>query len=95
VWKGDFRCPEGIAVDAHGNVYVADSEPRNRVIKLSPDGTWLAVWHTPGFREGAAGYVQAVAMTRRGRVFVTEIGGEGVPRVVEFSSTGKVRGIWR
>src|SRR5579863_8206962 len=45
-----FSQTEGIAVDGHGNIYVADADA-NRVRKIAPDGTISTVVGTgvPGF----------------------------------------------
>ena len=41
--EGQFHEPEGIAVDAEGNVYVADSS-NLRIQKFTSDGVFLAEW---------------------------------------------------
>ncbi len=49
--RGQFQRPAGVAVDAGGNIFVADSL-NNRVQKLDPDGRVTAVLASPrGFRE--------------------------------------------
>jgi DNA-binding beta-propeller fold protein YncE len=40
---GQFRVPHGIAIDARGNVYVADRENR-RIQIFSPTGAYIAQW---------------------------------------------------
>jgi DNA-binding beta-propeller fold protein YncE len=42
-----FFHPAGVAVDAEGNVFVADRD-NHRVMKLSPEGLRLAAWGTEG-----------------------------------------------
>jgi sugar lactone lactonase YvrE len=39
---GQFERPQGVTVDSHGNIYVA--EATGRIQKLSPSGEVLAVW---------------------------------------------------
>jgi uncharacterized protein (TIGR03663 family) len=45
--SGSFNSPHGMALDAGGNVYVADTA-NHRIVKLSPDGqvvdTWDSTW---------------------------------------------------
>ena len=73
-----FHTPSGIALDPHGNLYVADTG--NHVIrKISPQGvvSTLAGNGQAGFRDGAAGQAQlngpiGVAIDRQGRVWVAD-----------------------
>jgi DNA-binding beta-propeller fold protein YncE len=39
---GAFQEPHGVAVDGQGNIYVSDTG-NDRIQKLAPDGTVLAV----------------------------------------------------
>jgi DNA-binding beta-propeller fold protein YncE len=41
--EGQFNEPRGIAIDSDDNVYVADTW-NARVVKIAPDGDWLATW---------------------------------------------------
>jgi tripartite motif-containing protein 71 len=41
--NGEFMWPKGVAVDASGNVYVADSE-NHRIQKFDSSGNFLAKW---------------------------------------------------
>jgi DNA-binding beta-propeller fold protein YncE len=76
-----------VAVDAHGNVYVADAF-NNRVQKLSPTGQPLAQWGRPtiGFTHPAG-----VAIDSHGAVYVADTGNN---RIAKFSPDGKLLG-WR
>ena len=44
---GDFDIPKGVAVDAAGNVYVAD-RGNNRIQKFDSNGNLLAKWGSQG-----------------------------------------------
>lgn len=73
-----FHTPSGIALDPHGNLYVADTG--NHVIrKISPQAvvTTLAGNGQAGFRDGAAAQAQfdapiGVAVDSQGRVWVAD-----------------------
>ncbi len=73
-----FHTPSGMALDPHGNLYVADTG--NHVIrKITPQGvvSTLAGNGQAGFRDGAAAQAQfngpiGVAVDRQGRVWVAD-----------------------
>jgi DNA-binding beta-propeller fold protein YncE len=44
--EGQLSDPEGVAVDARGDVYVVDSLPGNRVQKFDRYGTFLCQWNS-------------------------------------------------
>jgi len=48
---GQFNLPFGVAVDASGNVYVADYY-NNRIQKFASDGTYVTQWGTYGGGDG-------------------------------------------
>lgn len=73
-----FHTPSGLALDAAGNLYVADTG-NHAVRKVTPDGTvtTLAGTGQAGFRDGPASQAlfngpMAVAVDDRGRVFVAD-----------------------
>ncbi len=45
--NGQFLSPAGIAIDSHGDIYVADTF-NNRVQKFNPDGTYDMQWGSYG-----------------------------------------------
>jgi sugar lactone lactonase YvrE len=72
--------PEGIAVDAAGNLFIADP-PNGRVLKVSPSGiisTVAAGLTSPGF----------IALDQAGNLFIKEGRWEGPERVRKLSPAG-------
>jgi len=58
---GQFREPYGVAVDAEGNVYVADSN-NNRIQRFDAGGNYITAWYASkpyGMTVDADGYVYA------------------------------------
>jgi DNA-binding beta-propeller fold protein YncE len=41
---GQFRDPIGVATDADGSVYVADTDNNNRIQKFTSNGAFLTEW---------------------------------------------------
>lgn len=84
-----FHTPSALAVDAQGNLYVADTG-NHAIRKVTPGGTvtTLAGDGTPGFRDGPAGQARfhapmGVAVDARGRVFVADTWNDRI-RVIEL-----------
>ena len=48
---GDFLNPNGVAVDASGNVYVVDTD-LDRIQKFSPTGAFITKWGANGSGDG-------------------------------------------
>jgi DNA-binding beta-propeller fold protein YncE/copper chaperone CopZ len=76
-----FREPMGVAVDAQGNVYVADSRNR-RVQKLSPEGKFLEEFGGPDVFKKPVD----VAVGAEGTIYVCDYEAD---RVEAFSQDGK------
>lgn len=88
---GKFNDAWGIAVDAAGNVYVADTF-NHRIQKFDPAGNFITAWGRPGATDqpGVGTDTQffgprAIAFDSRGRVLVTDTGNK---RVQVFDQNG-------
>ena len=80
---GTLNEPWGIAVDAQGNLFVADTW-NHRVQKFDPNGKLLLEWNGDGVKPfwGPRG----IAVSTDGRVYVTDTGNK---RVAVFDANGK------
>jgi DNA-binding beta-propeller fold protein YncE len=84
----DLMRPEGIALDAGGHLWVADTT--SRILQFAPDGTLLAQWDSAGSAPGALNTPMGIAVDAGGRVFVSDQGS----RVQVFAPDGAFLGAW-
>lgn len=83
-----FADPFGVAVDAHGNVYIADAGESNRIRKLTPEGllSTFAGGAVEGFADGqgaAASFntPSSLAIDLRGNIYVADTGNNAIRRI--------------
>jgi DNA-binding beta-propeller fold protein YncE len=94
---GQFGDLEGIAVDAAGNLYMADAPrsfgdaPHYRVQVFSPAGEFLRKWGSQGTGDGQFSRPVGIAVDAAGNVYVTGWNGQ----VQVFSPTGEFLRKWR
>ncbi len=69
--KDSFWGPRGIAVDANGHVYVADTGNK-RIVVFDADGNYITEFGTGGFDPGQFDEPVGVAVAHDGMVFVTD-----------------------
>ena len=87
---GEFNYPYGSAIDAQGNLYVADLQ-NNRVQKLDPTGSPLAVFGSVGSGDGQLHGPMDVAVDHAGNVFVADTGNH---RIEKFGPAGNFLTKW-
>lgn len=83
-----FNNPTGIAVDATGNIYVADTG-NNKIKKMSSDGTWSDISGTGGFNAP-----QGIAVDNAGTVYVTDTGNNKIKKLPSGGSWTDITGGW-
>ena len=75
--SGQFGDPYGLAVDAAGTVYVADTD-NGRIASVSPTGEVQAAWGSEGKGIGQLKYPEAVAVDSQGVLYVADRGNDRV-----------------
>ena len=88
---GTVQGPGSIAIDAQGNMYVADLG-NNKVLKISPSGKILTSWGSFGSGSGQFEEIDAIAVDALGTVYVGDNERSSM-RIEKFSNTGTFLGI--
>ena len=90
--KGQFDSPIGIAVDAKGNILVADTN-NGRIEKFSPTGTFLSFLGTDRIGHGQLEEPNGIAIDHAGNIYVTEVGSNH--RVQKLAPDGTFIAEWK
>jgi DNA-binding beta-propeller fold protein YncE len=86
---GQFWSPRGVATDASGNVYVADTV-NHRIQKFDSDGNFISKWTIEGAEDGQFSTPIAVSTDSAGNVYVS-IGND---RIQKYDSRGNLITEW-
>src|SRR5436190_3464314 len=89
--KGQFDSPTGIAVDASGNVFVADTN-NGRIEKYSPSGTFLSTMGIKGTGYGQLGAPNRIAVDRTSDIYVADASKHVVEKL---QSDGSIIAEWK
>jgi len=88
--NGQFKYPVGVAIDALGNIFVADSH-NHRIQKFDSTGTYLTKWGSDGTGDGELKNAVGVAVDTSGNVYVAD---SGNTRIQKFDNNGGYIGQW-
>ncbi|MEW6296631.1 MAG: peptidyl-alpha-hydroxyglycine alpha-amidating lyase family protein [Thermodesulfobacteriota bacterium] len=88
---GPFNMVTNVALAPDGNLYVADGYGNARVHVFSPAGALLFSWGEPGTGPGQFRLPHAIAVDRRGRVYVAD---RENSRIQVFTSQGAYLTQW-
>ena len=86
-----FNMPAGIALNASGDVFIADGYANCRVHRFSPEGVHLLSWGDPGNGPGQFNLPHGVWIDREGRVLVADREND---RVQIFTQDGDYISTW-
>ncbi|WP_052566686.1 lectin-like protein [Candidatus Magnetobacterium casense] len=87
---GQFNRPRGVAVDASGYVYIADTE-NNRIQKFSSNGVFITKWGSQGSGDSQFNKPYGVAVDASGNVYIADTENN---RIQKFSSSGAFVSKW-
>ena len=83
--NGQLKSPGDVAIDAQGDVWVAD-KGNNRIEHFDSEGNFISKFGTAGSGNGQLSIPTSLAIDAQGDIWVTERGNN---RVQEFSPTGE------
>jgi serine/threonine protein kinase len=87
---GQFHQPTGATLDAHGNVYIADSG-NNRIQEFTAAGAFLRAWGQSGAAANRLNSPRGVALDKQGNLYVADTGNN---RIVKFGPSGGLLSAW-
>lgn len=97
---GEFDRPMSLAIDAKGDIYVADA-CNHRIQKFDTYGKLLAVWGKIGTRIGEVSYPYGIAITSDNYLYVSEFGNNRIQKflldgtaISYFGMSGKSMGMF-
>ena len=87
---GEFSSPRSVAVDAAGNIYVADTS-NARIQKFDSNGGYLSQWGSNGTGDGQFAGPVGVAVDADGNVYVVDNSNH---RIQKFDNSGAFLFLW-
>ena len=90
----EFNSPSDVVVAENGNIFIADGhgqDGNNRVMKFTPDGTFIKSWGKTGYGPGEFKSLHALDIDLRGRLFVADRGNN---RLQIFDQEGNYIAHW-
>ncbi len=87
-----FNRPTDLAFAPNGDFYVSDGYGNSRVVKFTKEGKFITAWGKKGAGEGEFNLPHAVALDKRGRVYV---GDRENHRMQIFDANGKFITQWK
>jgi DNA-binding beta-propeller fold protein YncE len=91
--EGQFGAPNGLAVDAQGNVYITDAY-NVPIQKYDPSGKYIAGWAAHGTNDGEFALASGIAIDREGNLFVVDADARPSDRIQKFDSNGQFITMW-
>lgn len=83
---GQLECPEKIAVDASGRIYVAD---KNRIVRMNDiTGNGWTAFGTYGSGNGQFNYIRGIAVDRKNRIYVSDFFNSRIVRIDDINGAG-------
>ena len=83
---GQLECPEKVAVDAQGRVYVSDM---HRLVKMNDiTGNGWTAFGSHGSGEGQFNYIRGIAVDRKGRIYISDTNNRRIVRIDDISGRG-------
>jgi DNA-binding beta-propeller fold protein YncE len=87
-----FNGPADVVIAQDGSIFIADGESGNtRVVKYSPEGTFVKYWGGRGTEPGKFTEPHSLAMDSTGRIYVAD---RGSHRIQIFDQDGKYLDQW-
>lgn len=87
-----FNMPTDVAVAPDGSFYVSDGYRNSRVMKFSPDGTYIASWGSHGAAPGEFDVPHSIALDGERKVYVAD---RGNARLQIFDEAGQFMAEWK